>query len=62
MLYCYDNANHGKFIEMEKTILKIKLEKSLSKDLKFKKRHMDILKKLLAFFLEKKVEDFTVPL
>lgn len=51
ILYCYDNANHAKFIEMEKSIFKIKLEKSLTKDLKYRKRQMDILKKILSFFL-----------
>ena len=47
---------------MEKLIFRIKLEKRLTKDLKTRKRQMDILKAMLSTFLEKKAEDFNVPI
>jgi DNA primase large subunit len=61
MLYCHDTSNHAKFVEMEKLILTIKLERRLTADLKSRVRHMELLKRLLAFFLERKPEDFHVP-
>lgn len=38
------------------------MEKRLTKDLKTRKRQMDILKAMLSTFLEKKAEDFNVPI
>lgn len=60
MLYCHDTANHAKFVEMEKLVLRIKLERRLTNDPKVRLRQMDLLKRLLAFFLERRVEDFHV--
>ena len=60
MLYCYDSNNHSKYIEMEKLILRIKLKKKVTKDVMSRISQMEVLKRLLAFFLEKKSEDFDV--
>jgi hypothetical protein len=45
---------------MEKLIFKIKLERRLTNDLKSRVRQMELLKRLLAYFLEKKVDQFHV--
>jgi hypothetical protein len=45
---------------MEKLILRIKLKKKVTKDVMSRIRQMEVLKRLLAFFLEKKSEDFDV--
>lgn len=60
MLYCHDPANHSKFIDMEKLLLKIKLERRLTTDLSGRLRQMNLLKNLLAFFLKVNPEDFAV--
>ena len=60
MLYCYDNANHSKFVEMEKLIIRIKLERRLTSDIKSRVRHMELLKRILAFFMEVKVDQLYV--
>jgi hypothetical protein len=60
MLYCHDTTNHCKFLEMEKLVLRIKLERRLTGEIKARLRLMDLLKRLLAFFLECSVEDFHV--
>lgn len=60
MLYCYDSNNHSRYIEMEKLILRIKLKRKVTNDVMSRVRQMEVLKRLLAFFLEKKPEDFDV--
>jgi hypothetical protein len=60
MLYCHDTANHAKFVEMEKLVLRIKLERRLTGEVKARLRQMDLLKRMLAFFLERRLEDFHV--
>jgi hypothetical protein len=57
MLYCHDNANHAKFIEMEKTILSIRLNRRLASG---RKKQMELLKRILSCFLDKPVRDFDV--
>jgi hypothetical protein len=51
MLYSTDSANHAKFIDMEKQILSIRLNRRLSTNTNTRVRLMEILKRLLAFFL-----------
>lgn len=60
MLYCYETANHAKFVDMEKLVLRIKLERRLTGEVKEKYRLMDTLKQLVAYFLDRKVDDFHV--
>jgi hypothetical protein len=45
---------------MEKLILRIKLKRKVTNDVMSRVRQMEVLKRLLAFFLERKSEDFDV--
>jgi hypothetical protein len=45
---------------MEKLILRIKLKRKVTNDVMSRVRQMEVLKRLLAFFLEKKPEEFDV--
>ena len=58
MLYCYESSNHFKFVEMEKSILKIKLQRA--KHLQARERFMYVLKEMLASFLKEKSSAFEV--
>jgi hypothetical protein len=57
MLYCQDNANLSKFVEMEKEILSIRLHRRVART---KTRQMELLKIILSRFLGKSPRDFDV--
>lgn len=61
MLYCHDSSNHSKFIEMEKLVLSIRLQRANASDQTSKVRQMSLLKDLMAYFLQRKSEDLNVP-
>ena len=61
MLYCKEPANHQKFVEMERQILSTKLYQQNGIDHYKKQRYMSLLKKLVSFFLRRKVEELHVP-
>lgn len=53
LLYCHDSANHAKFVEMERLLFSIRMKRSYDAKASShtKIRLMNLLKRMLAYFL-----------
>lgn len=62
MLYCQEEYNHDKFVQMEKRILEIRLWRELPDNSHMHRvSFMIFMKKIFAFFKSTSYEDYHIP-